>query len=76
MGLIRNQVYGLPYRGFESHPLRQKNKRPHPGPFIFLAERGLGFRILFEPGSSEAASGGAKRPSHSLRNRQFFPVYT
>ncbi len=22
MGLIRNQVYGLPYRGFESHPLR------------------------------------------------------
>ena len=23
MGLTRNQVYGLPYRGFESHPLRQ-----------------------------------------------------
>ena len=26
MGLIRNQVCGLPYRGFESHPLRQKNQ--------------------------------------------------
>jgi hypothetical protein len=24
MGLTRNQVYGSPYRGFESHPLRQQ----------------------------------------------------
>ena len=27
MGLTRNQVYGLPYRGFESHPLRQETPR-------------------------------------------------
>ena len=36
MGLIRNQVYGLPYRGFESHPLRQNMKGPFLGPFVFL----------------------------------------
>ena len=35
MGLTRNQVYGLPYRGFESHPLRQKTKRPPRGAFLF-----------------------------------------
>ena len=36
MGLTRNQVYGLPYRGFESHPLRQINKKaPFWGLFIY-----------------------------------------
>jgi hypothetical protein len=33
------------------------------GPFVFLAERGMGFRTLFEPSSDVVAFGGAKRPS-------------
>ena len=38
-------------------PHRQNTKAPS-GAFVFLGE-GMGVRTLFEPGSGEAASGGA-----------------
>ena len=45
MGLIRNQVYGLPYRGFESHPLRQNEKGPIRG-LLHFCRVGMGFRTM------------------------------
>ena len=37
MYLTRNQAYGFPYRGFESHPLRQNKKALDPSrAFLFL----------------------------------------
>ncbi len=61
---LENQQRFVAFRGFESHPLRQKSKRPLLGPFAFLAEFDLGIRSLFESSTGEAGIEDAQRPSH------------
>ena len=76
MGLTRNQVYGSPYRGFESHPLRQQIKKEALVASFFVCRMG----VLEEnpPGSSRgrrsrprrrAASEVSERPLDGLARR-------
>ena len=57
----------IPYRGFESPPLRQKNQRPPRGAFCFSGRVWLRMRALFDSSSGAAAIEGAQRPSPPLR---------
>ena len=51
--LTRNQVYRQRYRGFESHPLRQKQRNAFGRSSVF----GIGIqRVGFEKGDGEAGT--------------------
>ena len=60
----RKPEYAQAYRGFESHPLRQKQKRPRTGPFLFLVKCGVWTK---PPGSTSDTRGVSRRTPRSAR---------
>ena len=65
--LTRNQVYRQRYRGFESHPLRQKKAHPSGWAFFWHYDPGAG-------GIRKAALGGMPQPPWLFRRKGIPPA--